>query len=123
MKTSRRQEQSKEKPDDSGDPTPEAPANPATASSPEPETSQRQSLAALQSIRDLLDRQHRQTRQHDFSLLRLFAALLQMFALVAGLWGIVSILDDAHAPATARLTLACFLQLASISIFAIDRFR
>ena len=77
----------------------------------------------LSKIHDQLERANRQQRQHDFSLLRLFGALLQMIAIVVGLWGVASLLSDQHAAATARFTLACFLQLASATTFAIDRFR
>ncbi len=80
-------------------------------------------LLALDRINDQLERTNRQHRQADFSVLRLFGALLQMFALVAALWGIVPLLNDQSPAASARLMLACFLQLASISVFAIDRFR
>lgn len=77
----------------------------------------------LGRIHDQLDRTQRQTRQQDFSVLRLFGALLQMSAIAAMLWGVVALLNEQHAPATARLTLACFCQLASIAVFVADRFR
>ena len=77
----------------------------------------------LSKISDQLDRQQRQQRQLDFSILRLFGALLQMFALVAVAWGVTGLLDDRPDVATARLALACFCQLAALSTFAIDRFR
>jgi D-glycero-D-manno-heptose 1,7-bisphosphate phosphatase len=77
----------------------------------------------LARIHDLLDRAQRRQRQHDFSVLRLFGALLQMFAVVAALWGVFALLDEQAPSATARLMFACFLQLASISTFAVDRFR
>ena len=80
-------------------------------------------VTALERIHDQLERAHRKDRQHDFSFLRLFAALLQMLAIVAALWGVVALLDDRSAPATARLTLALFFQLAALTAFAIDRFR
>lgn len=80
-------------------------------------------VVMLDRIHRQLERADRQTQQQDFSLLRLFGALLQMFAIVAAVWGAASLLDDQFAPATARLMLACFLQLASISAFAVDRFR
>lgn len=80
-------------------------------------------LLALEKIHDQLERAHRKDRQHDFSFLRLFGALLQMLAIVVALWGVVALMDDRSAPATARLTLACFFQLAAIAAFAIDRFR
>ncbi len=80
-------------------------------------------LDVLRGISDRLDRAQRQQHQQDFSLLRLFGALLQMFAIVAAVWGSVALFDDRSAPATARFGLACFLQLGSLSIFAVDRFR
>ncbi len=80
-------------------------------------------LHALEKIHDQLDRAQRKERQHDFSILRLFGALLQMLAIVAALWGVVALMDDQSPPASARLTLACFFQLAALTAFAIDRFR
>ena len=80
-------------------------------------------LLMLGKIHDQLDRARRPRRQDDFSLLRFFGALLQMFAVVAALWGVMALLNDQVDAAGARLALACFLQLASISTFAIDRFR
>ena len=77
----------------------------------------------LGRIHDQLDRARRPKRQDDFSLLRFFGALLQMFAVVAALWGAIALLNDQTGAASARLLLGCFLQLASISTFAIDRFR
>ncbi len=77
----------------------------------------------LAKIHNQLDQARRQDRQQDFSVIRLFAALLQMFAIVAALWGFVCLLDGRSEVATARLLLACFLQLAAVSAFAIDRFR
>lgn len=82
-----------------------------------------ETVRLLGEISDRLDRYQRQTRQHDFSVLRLFGALLQMFAVVVGVWGAIALLNDQHDPATARFVFACFLQLAAISAFAIDRFR
>lgn len=82
-----------------------------------------QAIRILGQIRDQLDRAQRQQRQQDFSLARLFGALLQMFAVVAAFWGVIGLFDEEAGPATARFALACFLQLASISAFAIDRFR
>lgn len=79
--------------------------------------------ATLGQIRDLLDRAQRTKRQDDFSLFRLFGALLQMFAIVAALWGVIPLLNDDFAAATPRMMFACFLQLASISTFLVDRMR
>jgi len=72
-------------------------------------------VVALGRIHDLLERAERKGRQQDFSVLRLFGALIQMFAIVAALWGTLALLDNETAAATARLALACFLQLASIA--------
>jgi len=77
----------------------------------------------LGGIHDQIERAQRQRRQPDFSVLRLFGALLQMFAIVAGAWGTLALLNDQNTGATGRLVLACFFQLASLSAFAIDRFR
>ncbi|MBI1826473.1 MAG: HAD family hydrolase [Planctomycetes bacterium] len=82
-----------------------------------------ESVELLRRIHDVLDRQQRSQKQHDFSVLRLAGALLQMFAVVTALWGLMAIADDQSAAATARFSLACFTQIASISAFAIDRFR
>lgn len=80
-------------------------------------------LTVLQEISDRLDRAHRDDRQQDFSLLRLFGALVQMFAIVTVIWGLVALSSDEPAEATARFCLAGFLQLATLSAFAVDRFR
>lgn len=77
----------------------------------------------LKRIHDLLERNSRRDLQHDFSLLRMFGTLLQMFALVVAVWGSMALFADESAPATARLLLACFLQLAAVSTFVIDRHR
>jgi D-glycero-D-manno-heptose 1,7-bisphosphate phosphatase len=79
-------------------------------------------VAVLERIHDQLDRAQRRQRQNDFSFLRLFGALLQMLAIVVALWGSAALFDDA-APAAARLLLACFLQLAALTSFALDRIR
>lgn len=80
-------------------------------------------IEVLRGIREQLDRAGRRSRQHDFSVLRLFGALLQMFAIVAGLWGLIALTGDHHDAAGARFALACLMQLASISAFAHDRLR
>ena len=77
----------------------------------------------LTKIHNQIDRAQRRERLNDFSLLRLGGSLLQMFAIVAAVWGVVAMLDDRSGPATGRLLLACFLQLASLSAMAADRFR
>lgn len=87
------------------------------------EDSNERVLDALERIHDQLDRAQRRQRQHDFSFLRLFGALLQMLAVVTALWGTVALFDDNAAGATARLMLACFLQIAALTSFALDRIR
>jgi D-glycero-D-manno-heptose 1,7-bisphosphate phosphatase len=82
-----------------------------------------ETVQLLRQIHDRLDRVLRREGQQDFSLLRLAGALLQMIAIVAALWGIIPLFDGEPLHAIARFTLACFLQLAAISSFAIDRFR
>lgn len=80
-------------------------------------------IRALERIHDQLDRANRPQRQRDFSMLRLCGALLQMLAIVAVIVGVMKMVDDQDAAATARYTLGCFLQLASLTAFAVDRFR
>ncbi len=84
---------------------------------------QDESTQLLRDIRDQLDRANRRDRQHDFSILRLFGSLLQMFAIVAALWGMLALTGEQGDKATPRLVLACFFQIASLSAFAFDRFR
>ena len=84
---------------------------------------QQEIVTLLDRIHDHLDRQARAERQHDFSVTRLFGALLQMFAIVAGIWGAFALLNEATTDAALRIALACFFQLASLSAFAHDRFR
>ncbi len=88
-----------------------------------PPTHDDEVLRLLGKIHDQLERGSRQTRQQDFSLLRLFGALLQMFAIMAAVWGAAAMFDEQSTSATPRLMMACFLQLASVSAFAVDRFR
>ena len=92
-------------------------------SAPDPASRDDDVLRALEKIHDVLDRAQRPKRQDDFSFLRLLAALLQMFAIVTVLCGASALLDENAGMAAARFVLACFLQIASISAFAIDRFR
>ena len=77
----------------------------------------------LADIRDRIERAQRQERQHDFSILRLIGALLQMVAIVSGGWGVLALLNEVYEPASARILMACFFQIASLSAFVIDRFR
>lgn len=77
----------------------------------------------LRRIHEQLDRANRRSRQHDFSVLRLFGALLQMFAIVIALWGLLALTGERYDAASARFALGCFLQLASIAAFAHDYLR
>jgi len=77
----------------------------------------------LSRIYEQNERSNRLSRQSDFSTLRLFGALLQMLAVVVAMWGFAALVDDLAPVATARFVLACFFQLASVTAFAIDRFR
>lgn len=79
-------------------------------------------LQALHQIRDRLDDANRQVQQQDFSLHRLLGALLQMFAIVAAVWGFVAMID-ADPAAAARFAFASFCQLTALTAFALDRFR
>jgi D-glycero-D-manno-heptose 1,7-bisphosphate phosphatase len=70
----------------------------------------------LTDIRNLLDRQQRSQRQDDFSFLRLFGALAQMFALVLAVWGLTGMFDpQTVASAIARINLAVFFQLVTLT--------
>ncbi len=80
-------------------------------------------IELLKQISDQQQRAQRDHSQHDFSLLRLFGSLLQMLAIVVAIWGTMSLLDDNHPAASARLLLACFLQVSSISTHIIDHNR
>jgi len=80
-------------------------------------------VGVLERIHDQLDRAQRRERQGDFSFLRLFGALLQMLAVVTALWGALALFEENTAPASARLLFACFLQLAALTAFALDRMR
>ena len=77
----------------------------------------------LQQISGQIDQAQRQKRQEDFSMIRLGGSLLQMLAIVAALWGVVSLLSEQAAQATPRLMLACFLQIAALTAAIIDRWR
>ncbi|MCK4660131.1 MAG: HAD family hydrolase [Phycisphaerae bacterium] len=79
--------------------------------SPEPTTHE-----LLAEIRDTLQRQQRQELQDDFSLVRLLGSLMQMLAIVAGLWGIVAIFGGRDVAAIPRIGLAIFFQLLAVTI-------
>ena len=95
-------------------------SHPPPDAAPEPDD---RIVGVLERIHDQLNRAQRRQRQTDFSFLRLFGALLQMLAIVVALWGTAALFDDNTAPASARFLLACFLQLAALTSFALDRIR
>lgn len=81
------------------------------------------SIQLLEQICQQIDRAQRSKRQNDFSVMRLIGALLQMFAIVSAVWGVLALVDDATGPAVARFLLAIFLQITSLTALAVDRFR
>lgn len=99
-----------------------AASNPGGAASASGDrSSSADTVRLLSEIRDLLDRSARRRRQRDFSLLRLAATLMQMLAVVVALWGLAALMAGAADNATARFTLAIFLQLATLCTFLADR--
>jgi D,D-heptose 1,7-bisphosphate phosphatase len=74
------------------------------------------SVRLLSEIRNLLDRQQREASQEDFSLLRLVATVVQMLALVVGIWGVFDMFQDALPEAQMRFALAIFLQLLALTM-------
>lgn len=80
-------------------------------------------VRSLERIHEELERANRPALQHDFSILRLFCALLQMFAIVMAVLGVIVLADDNQPAATARFTFACFLQLGALTAFAFDRLK
>jgi len=80
-------------------------------------------VRSLERIHEELQRANRPALQHDFSVLRLFSALLQMFAIVMAVLGVIVMADDNQPAATARFTFACFLQLGALTAFAMDRLK
>jgi D-glycero-D-manno-heptose 1,7-bisphosphate phosphatase len=124
-------------PNPSGGPTPRAlvrslaeaaayieSARRSTSAGPEADTPRDDPvLKVLSQIQTQLERAVRRDRQQDFSRLRLVGALLQMLAVAAALWGAAALLSPDAGSASAKLTLACFLQLASLCAFCLDRFR
>jgi len=88
---------------------------------PADQVTSKQVLAVLTEMRELMDRSSRRRRQEDFSLVRLGGTLLQMLAVVTACWGIFGLFGGNHAAAIARLALACFLQLATLTIHINDR--
>ncbi len=77
-------------------------------------------LALMAKIAERLDTRLRDERQHDFSMLRFGGSLLQMLSIVAAAWGAIGLLND-HPSTAARLLFACYLQLAAVSAFLLDR--
>ena len=109
---------------DAGSVTPPAPSATARDAPSSPRTNQARpadSLRLLSEIRDLLDRSTRRRRQEDFSLLRLGGTLLQMLAVVAAIWGVFAMFSENNGAAIARLALAAFLQLVTLTVQLSDR--
>lgn len=77
----------------------------------------------LRDIRDRLDKALRREQQADFSLMRLAAVLLQMFALLACVWGGLAYMNSDPLGASARWALATFLQLASLTAVVSERLK
>lgn len=73
-------------------------------------------VAVLEEIRDQLRRKQRDDRHDDFSVARLLGTLTQMLALVAGIWGLMSVVGN-KGDALVRLSLAIFLQLLALTAF------
>jgi len=105
----------------------ESKTKPATAArktaDPVPARNPDRTVELLEQILKQLQRDERSGRQADFSVLRLIGALLQMFAVVAGVWGVIALIENANSDAFIRILLAIFLQIASLSARIIDRFR
>ncbi len=101
----------------------EAHTDPPTEPDPTPpDETDAEILQRLTEIRELLDRQQRAERQADFSFLRLFGTLAQMLAIVMAVWGLVGMLSaDTVAHASARVTMAVFFQLVTLTTFLVDR--
>jgi len=76
--------------------------------------------AILEDIRDQLRRRQRDDRHEDFSVARLLGTLTQMLALVAGVWGMMAVVNS-KADALVRLSLAVFLQLVALTAFVAGR--
>ncbi len=96
-------------------------AKPAEPPNPSPASDRTTEL--LEQISQQIDRAQRTKRHNDFSVLRLIGALLQMFAIVAAVWGTIALVESATGDAVARILLAVFLQISSLTALAVDRFR
>lgn len=81
------------------------------------------SVELLEQISQQIDRAQRTRRHHDFSVLRLIGALLQMFAIVTAIWATIALVDNSHNDAVIRILFATFLQVAALTALAVDRFR
>ncbi len=77
----------------------------------------------LTDIRNLLERQQRDSFQEDFSLTRLLTTLLQMLALFIAGWGVLAMFGEEPRVAAVRFALAGFLQLLLITFRLSDRRR
>lgn len=93
------------------------------SSKPQFDHAEQTNLELLREIRDALQRQHRRENQEDFSFIRLIGSLMQMLAIVVALWGVVALFAGHDSHAIARMGLAIFLQMLTISIHLIYRNR
>ncbi len=90
---------------------------------PNPGQGSNRTAELLEQISQQIERTQRRNRHNDFSVLRLIGALLQMFAIVSGVWGTIALTEGATGDAVARILLAIFLQISSLTALAVDRFR
>lgn len=95
----------------------------STSDGQDAQPSERESVKLLIDIRNLLDRRQRVASQEDFSLIRLVGTLVQMLALVVGLWGVFAMFQDLLPEAQMRFALAIFLQLLTLTMVVANRFR
>lgn len=102
-------------PVNSADPRPSPEATPTHA------TSLSEVTKALTRLSEAMDRSSRRRRQEDFSLVRLCGTLLQMLAIAVAVWGTVGLFGAQPAAATAKLALAAFLQLATLTLMISNR--
>lgn len=91
----------------------------------EPRTDVRtdRTVELLEKISEQIDRAQRSRRHHDFSVLRLIGALLQMFAIVTAVWATMALVDGSLDQSFIRILFASFLQIAALTALVVDRFR
>jgi D-glycero-D-manno-heptose 1,7-bisphosphate phosphatase len=100
-------------------------SEPAASSEQTPTEARDSVLETLQDIRQLLQRQQRDTAQTDFSLARLSATLFQFLSISLLLWGLFAFIGDESgtAAAVSRFVLAGVVQLIALTLFLVDRGR